>query len=128
VGLPGEIWRSADLLSEDEWRDMRRHPEIGYRIALACDHLAPVAEAILGHHERHDGTGYPRGLKEDEILPINRLFAVVDAYNAMISPRPGRPARSSLEAAEELRRHSGSQFDPEAVAFFLEAFPELEDA
>ena len=128
VGLPGEIWRSADLLSEDEWRDMRRHPEIGYRIALACDHLAPVAEAILGHHERHDGTGYPRGLKGEEILPINRLFAVVDAYNAMLSPRPGRPARSSLEAAEELRRHAGSQFDPEAVAFFLEAFPELEDA
>ncbi len=128
AGLPGEIWRSASPLTEDEWRDMRRHPEIGYRIALACDHLAPVAEAILGHHERHDGTGYPRGLKEDEILPINRLFAVVDAYNAMISPRPGRPARSSLEAAEELRRHAGSQFDPEAVAFFLEAFPDLEDA
>lgn len=124
VGLQGEIWKSEKELSEEDWRELHRHPEIGYRIALACPHLTLAADAILCHHERPDGKGYPRGLRGEDIPPINRLFAVVDAYAAMTSRRPGRPQRTPREAVEELRRGEGRQFDPEAVAFFLEVFPD----
>ena len=124
VGLREESWRSPEPFSEETWRDLRRHPEIGYRIALACPDLAVAADAILCHHERPDGTGYPRGLQGEEIPPVNRLFAVVDAYAAMTRPRPGRPLRPPEDALEELRRGAGSQFDTASVELFLTVFPE----
>jgi HD-GYP domain-containing protein (c-di-GMP phosphodiesterase class II) len=99
---------------------MRRHSEIGYRIAMASPDLAPNAEWILKHHEWWDGSGYPLGLKGEEIPLECRILAIADAYDAITSDRPYRKARSKEEAIEELRRFSGRQFVPELVEKFIE--------
>ncbi len=96
------------------------HPEIGYRIAMTSPELEPIAEYILSHHERWDGTGYPRGLKGEEIPLLARILAVVDAYDAMTEDRVYRKALTVGEAIEEIRRNAGTQFDPEIARIFIE--------
>jgi HD-GYP domain-containing protein (c-di-GMP phosphodiesterase class II) len=100
---------------------MKRHPELGYEILSAIDFLRDAADVIRAHHERWDGTGYPRGIKGEDIPIGARIFAVVDAYNAMTSHRPYRKAQPHRHAVEEIVRNSGSQFDPTVVRAFLEA-------
>lgn len=102
-------------LTTDEWREMRRHPEIGYRIAQASPELFHIAEYILSHHERWDGKGYPRGLKGEEIQLISRIFLVADAFEAMTNGRPYRSSVSEDEAMKIIRQNSGTQFDPIVV-------------
>ena len=99
---------------------MKRHPEIGYRIAISSPELIPVAESILCHHERWDGSGYPQGLSGENIPQLSRILAVVDAYDAMTQNRPYRKAMSHEEALAEIRCNSGKQFDPHIVDIFLE--------
>ena len=94
---------------------MKRHSELGYQILNGIDFLRDAAEIVYAHHERFDGTGYPRGLKADEIPMGARVFAVVDAYDAMTSRRPYREAMSQDDALEEVMRNSGTQFDPQVV-------------
>jgi HD-GYP domain-containing protein (c-di-GMP phosphodiesterase class II) len=98
---------------------MKRHCEIGYRIALSASELIPIAEWILKHHEWWDGQGYPLGIKGEEIPIQCRLLAITDAYEALTSVRPYRRAFSHEEAVAELLSHSGTQFDPQLLEKFL---------
>jgi response regulator RpfG family c-di-GMP phosphodiesterase len=113
------ILMKPDVLSAEEWEMMKRHPEIGYRIAQFSNRTASIAEAILTHHERWDGTGYPLGLKGDQIPLISRIFAIIDAYDVMTRDTVYRKAISDAEALNELRRCAGTQFDPELVGKFI---------
>lgn len=115
-------------LTDAEWEIMKKHPETGSRIARSTEEFAHVAEDILSHHERWDGTGYPRGLQGGEIPLLARITAVVDAYDVMTHGRPYKKPLSRSEALEECRRCSGNQFDPELVEIFLEIQTSQEEA
>lgn len=119
IGISDLILNKPGKLSDEEWVEMKKHPEIGYRIAMSTSELAPIAEYILYHHERWDGTGYPHGLKGEEIPLLSRIISIADAYDAMTEDRPYRKAISSEDACAELRRNAGLQFDPEIVMVFL---------
>ncbi len=115
LAIPEEILRKPGPLSDEEWRFMRQHTLIGERILAAAPALRSVARLIRSSHERWDGTGYPDGLSA-EMIPLGaRIIAACDAYEAMIASRPYQAARSTEEAIAELKRHAGSQFDPEVV-------------
>jgi HD-GYP domain-containing protein (c-di-GMP phosphodiesterase class II) len=102
-------------LGEDERQAVMQHPEVGVEIIRPLEYLGSVRELILSHHERWDGTGYPRRLRGQEIPLGARILAVVDAYDSMISGRPYRPPRSREEVLAELRSEAEKQFDPEVV-------------
>ncbi len=119
IGVADSILRKAAPLNEEEWRDMRRHSELGYEILSGIDFLRGAAEIVWAHHERYDGNGYPRGLSGEEIPMGARLFEVVDAYDAMTSRRPYRQAISREQACIEIARNAGTQFDPHLVDAFL---------
>lgn len=116
------------IISLDELKIMKKHPERGYHIASATEEFAHVANAILHHHERWDGSGYPDGLKGEEIPLLSRIAAVVDAYDAMTNKRPYNQPKSHQEAIAELKRCAGSQFDPELVEVFLQLYEEDENS
>jgi len=113
------ILRKAEPLEPEEWKEMRRHSELGYEILKGIDFLSNAAEIVFAHHERYDGTGYPRGLVAEEIPLGSRVFAAVDAFDAMTSRRPYREAMGREAAALEVARNSGTQFDPQVVEAFL---------
>ena len=119
IGVADGILFKAEALEVDEWQEMRRHSELGYKILNGVDFLSDAAEIVYSHHERFDGSGYPRGIAGHDIVLGARVFAVVDAYDAMTSRRPYREAMSQDDALEEIMRHSGSQFDPDTVEAFL---------
>ena len=119
VAIPEEILLKQGKLSKSEWRLIKKHPEIGSNIARSSPHLAHIANAILSHHERWDGSGYPQGLKGGEIPITSRILALVDAYDAMISGRPYKSKMNKEEVIEEIKRCSGNQFDPDMVEKFL---------
>ena len=120
LAVPDEILTKPGPLSVNEWEQMRRHPAYGLSIVNGDGFLRQVAEIVYCHHERYDGKGYPRGLAGEEIPLGARVFAVADAYDAMTSDRPYRPALSHAQAIEEIERNAGSQFDPRVVAVMLE--------
>lgn len=119
IGVPDHILLKPAALSAEERKEMKRHSEIGHRIANVITDLQPIAEFILKHHEKWDGTGYPLGLAGEAIPIENRILAIVDAYDAMTSDRPYRRAMSHEDALEEINRGRGSQFDPLLVEEFL---------
>jgi len=119
IGVADFILRKPSALDVDEWREMRRHSELGYQILSGIDFLRQAAEIVYSHHEKFDGTGYPRGLAGEEIALGARVFAVVDAYDAMTSRRPYRDPLAREAALEEIARNAGAQFDPEVVRTFL---------
>ena len=106
-------------LDEKEWAEMRRHPALGYDILKGIAFLARARLIPLHHQERFDGTGYPQGLKGEEICVGARVFAVVDTYDAITSDRPYRKCRTYEVARQEIERCSGTQFDPVVVAAWL---------
>lgn len=120
VGVSPDIIKKSGPLTPEEWVEMKKHPEIGYRIAQATPELSNVAEFILSHHERWDGTGYPRGLKGEEIPLICRILSVTDAYDAMTNDRAYRSAMSHQQAVGELKKHAGTQFDPAIASVFIQ--------
>lgn len=120
VGISEHILTKQGKLSEDEWVEMRRHPEIGYRIAISAPELIPVAESILCHHERWDGRGYPQGLSRENIPLLSRILSVADAYDAMTQDRPYRNAMTDEEAIAEIRKGAGTQFDPQITQIIFE--------
>ena len=126
IGIPDSILLKPGPLSTAEWETMRSHPEIGYRILGTSPYLKQAAEVVYAHHERFDGKGYPRGLKGSDICIGARIFAVVDAYDAMRSLRCYRESMEEGAVIEEIRTCSGTHFDPEVVDAFLECQPELE--
>lgn len=128
IAVPDAILLKAGPLDETEWTVMRTHPEVGYNILRASHYLANVAELVHSHQERFDGTGYPHGLKGEEICLGARIFAIVDAYDAMRSNRPYRKAMSTYRAVEEIKKWSGRQFDPTVVEAFLTCQAEIETA
>lgn len=121
IGVPDEILRKPGTLEAHEQAIMRRHPEIGAHIVEPVKNLSSVAPIIRAHQERFDGMGYPDGLREEGIPKIARIISVADAYVAMTDERVYRKARSHEEAVEELKRCSGTQFDPVVIEAFLKA-------
>ncbi|MGA8114418.1 MAG: diguanylate cyclase [Actinocatenispora sp.] len=119
IVVPETILTSTAPLTDEQWRLLRQHPEHGHRLASAVPGLADAAEVVRQHHERHNGGGYPDGLTGDQIRPEARIVAVCDAWAAMRSDRPYRPARDGAEARAELLRERGGQFDPAVVDVFL---------
>ena len=119
ISIDQNILTKEGPLTEDEWREIRKHPETGYRIANSSPGLMHVADLILCHHEWWDGSGYPGGLKEQQIPLASRILAVVDAYDAMTHDRSYKKARSKEEAINELKLCSGTQFDPQLVRLFV---------
>jgi diguanylate cyclase (GGDEF)-like protein/putative nucleotidyltransferase with HDIG domain len=118
VGIPDALVAKSGPLTEQEWTLVRSHPEIGARMVETTDH-ADIREWILSHHERPDGRGYPAGHPAAEVPLEARIIGVADAYEAMTSDRPYRPALAPAEAAQELRRGAGTQFDEQVAEALL---------
>ncbi len=115
IGIPDAILHKSGPLDEQEWALMRKHPRIGYDILQNIPFLAPALDAILQHHEKYNGKGYPAGLSGDAISLPARILTVVDVYDALTSHRPYRPAFSPEKALEMILEQAGQQFDPEVV-------------
>lgn len=120
MGIPDAILLKPDALNESEWEIMRRHPVYARDMLVHIEHLHPALDIPYCHHEKWDGTGYPRGLKGEEIPLSARIFAVIDVWDALSSNRPYRRAWSSDRVFEYLRAQAGSFFDPQIVDSFLE--------
>ncbi len=120
VAILDVILNKKENLSKREWETIKRHPEIGYRIAVSSNQLSSIAEYILTVHEWWNGNGYPQGLKGENIPVLSRIIAIVDAYEVMITGRPYKKAISKEEAIAELEKCSGTQFDPDLVKRFIE--------
>jgi len=123
IGIPDEILLKPGPLTLEEWKIMQRHPEIGSEIVLKVSNLTAVADLILAHHEKYDGTGYPYRLKGEEIPLGARILSVVDAYCAITDGRVYRKAWPHKKALKELENCSGTNFDPVVVKAFLNCFP-----
>lgn len=119
IGIPEHILLKTDSLTDDEWQTMRTHVELGSSIVSQLPGLGLATEVVRSHEERFDGTGYPRGLKGDDIPLGARLFAVIDTLDAITSDRSYRKGLSFDVAKDEILRMSGSQFDPVAVELFV---------
>ncbi len=119
TGIPDAILLKQGPLSAEEWKVMRSHPEIGYRILAGVPSLAEAADIVLHHEERFDGTGYPEGLAGEAIPLGARLFAVIDTLDAITSDRPYRKGSSFDVARAEIERMAGTQFDPSVVKAFI---------
>jgi HD-GYP domain-containing protein (c-di-GMP phosphodiesterase class II) len=119
VAIPDAILNKPGPLDDDEWAFMRRHTLIGERIVAAAPALGQVARLVRSSHERWDGEGYPDGTAGEDIPLGARVIAVCDAYDAIVSDRPYRAARSAEEALDELHRCAGTHFDPAVVAAFV---------
>jgi putative nucleotidyltransferase with HDIG domain len=126
VGIRDEILYKKGSLNDEEWEEIRCHPERGAEIVRMASNLDEVARLILAHHERFDGKGYPYGVKK-ECVPFGaRILAVADAYSAMTDERPYRSKCSMLQVIEELKRCSGTQFDPKIVEAFIRIYSETD--
>ena len=119
IGVPDAILHKPGPLTDEEWEIMRRHPEMGAAMIAEVEYLTDARRTVLHHHERWDGGGYPRGLRGAQIPVGARVFAIADTVDAMTQDRPYRRRCSLDEAREEVLRHRGGQFDPEAVDAFL---------
>ena len=119
ISVDKDILTKVGTLTDEEWLEIKKHPEVGFRIALASPELAHIAEYILSHHERWDGRGYPRGIAGAEIPLLARILAVVDSFDAMTQDRSYRRAMPVEAALQEIRRNAGTQFDPDIAEVFL---------
>ncbi len=126
IATPDAILLKAGPLNEDEWKIMRQHVVTGYELISKSPDLKDTAELMLCHHESFDGSGYPNGLKGEQIPLGARIFTLVDAYDAMRSDRPYRKGMPREAAIEEIRRHCGTQFDPTVVEIFMRRADEIE--
>src|SRR5688572_14452894 len=118
--IPDSILWKPQSLDDFEWVTMRMHPQYGYEFLRDLEYLNDAAELVLSHHEKFDGSGYPRGLRGESIPLGARIFAVVDAVDAMIYKRPYNAPVTFREAAEEIRRCAGTHFDPDLVPLTVE--------
>lgn len=120
IAIDESILNKPGKLTEQEWNEIKRHPDIGYRILSSTHDLVELADCILAHHERWDGAGYPKGLKGEAIPMVARIIALADAYDAMSSARSYRKPLSEKEILAEIQNNAGSQFDPEIAKIFIE--------
>ncbi len=124
LGIPDAILRKNGPLTEEEWAIMRKHPQIAYDLLSKITYLKSALDIPYCHHEKWDGTGYPRGLKGEEIPLYARIFAVADVYDALVSDRPYRKAWEKEKVLDYIREQSGKHFDPKVVDAFLEMMGE----
>jgi len=124
IAVPDQILLKPGKLTEQEWVEMRKHPEAGYRIVKRIGFLKDAAEIVYAHHEKFDGGGYPRGLKGEGIPFGARMFMVADVYDALTSERPYHSAMTHQEALAEIMSLGGSHFDPVVVDTFIAITPE----
>jgi len=124
VAVPETILLKEGALSENEWKIIKRHPEIGYNIAQSSPQIAHIARLILSCHENWDGSGYPAGLAKEKIPLLSRIVAIADSYDVMTSKRTYKDAMNSDDAVKELRRCAGTQFDPALIEKFIEVLAE----
>lgn len=122
LGIPDAILLKPDKLTNEEWKIMRLHPVYAYEWLSHIEYLQPALDVPYCHHEKWDGTGYPRGLKGEEIPLAARLFAIVDVWDAITSDRPYRKAWSREKAVEHIREQAGKYFDPKIVEMFVSQF------
>lgn len=120
IAIDENILNKHGKLNAAEWEEIKRHTDIGYRILSTVNDMSEIANYVLHHHERWNGTGYPKGLKGQEIPFVSRIIAIADAYDAMTSERSYRLARSEDIAIKELQKNAGIQFDPQLVNIFIE--------
>ncbi|HRV24246.1 MAG TPA: HD-GYP domain-containing protein, partial [Sphaerochaeta sp.] len=120
IAIAEEILNKHGGLTAEEFSEIQRHVEIGYRLLSSVEGMAPIAHVILSHHERIDGEGYPRGIKGEAIPLQARIISIADAYDAMTSSRTYKQQISSQEAARELKVCSGTQFDTDLARHFIE--------
>jgi diguanylate cyclase (GGDEF)-like protein/PAS domain S-box-containing protein/putative nucleotidyltransferase with HDIG domain len=120
IGVEDNILNKTEMLNNHEWEEIKKHSEIGYRILSSVNEFSEVADYVLEHQERWDGTGYPRGLKGEEISLQARIISVADAFDAMTGERTYGRMLNKKEAIEEIQRCSGTQFDPELARLFIE--------
>jgi putative nucleotidyltransferase with HDIG domain len=125
MGVPDNILLKADALTDEEWQKMRKHPDLAYEMLSSIRYLQPALDIPFCHHEKWDGSGYPRGLKGEEIPIAARIFAVADVWDAITSDRPYRKGWSKQAALEYIREQSGKYFDPQVVEEFLELISDL---
>jgi HD-GYP domain-containing protein (c-di-GMP phosphodiesterase class II) len=119
VGVEDSILRKPGPLDGDEWKQMRSHPELGYRLLKDIEFLKDALPVVRYHHERFNGTGYPYGLEGKQIPLEARIFAVADAFDAIISERPYKKARTYEQAVAAILEDNGKDFDPNVVKAFL---------
>ncbi|MBN2259744.1 MAG: PAS domain S-box protein [Clostridiales bacterium] len=119
IAIDDNILNKKGKLNEEEWVEIKRHPEVGYRILNAVNEMTEISQYVLAHHERWDGKGYPRGLKENEIPVQSRIICVADAFDAMTRERTYREVLTDQEAIDEIQKNSGIQFDPKVVDVFV---------
>jgi len=122
IGVREELLNKPGKLTPEEYTEICRHPEIGYRILNTAPNMLEISEIILSHHERWDGNGYPQGLAGNEIPLFSRIITIADAFDAMTSDRSYRKAMTSEYALDELKNGAGKQFDPELIEVFLQAW------
>ncbi len=120
IGVPDSILLKSDELSGEEWEIMRKHPTYAHEMISSIDYLKPALDIPYSHHEKWDGTGYPRGLKGEQIPLVARIFSVVDVWDALRSDRPYRKAWEKEKVLEHIRSLAGTHFDPAVVDVFLE--------
>ena len=122
IAIKEDILNKPGKLTEEEYDEIKRHPESGYHILKSVDEYSSLAQCVLEHHERFDGKGYPKGIKGSQISLIARIIAVADAFEAMIAQRPYRKSLTEEMAIEEIKKNANTQFDPEVVTAFLKIF------
>jgi len=120
IAINETIINKTSDLTDDEWKEIKRHPEIGFRILSTVNDMSDMANYVLYHHERWDGNGYPKGLKGEEIPLVSRIITLAEAYDAMTSKSNYRSTLPDEQVIEELRRNSGLQFDPDLLCVFIE--------
>ena len=120
IAIHESILNKEGRLTYEEWKEMKRHAEIGYRILNSVEDMGSLAQYVLAHHEHYDGNGYPKGLKGEEIPLQSRIISIADAYDAMTAYRPYRQIVTSEQAAREIKRCIQTQFDPILAKVFIE--------
>ncbi len=127
ISIDEAILNKRGKLTDEEWQQIKKHPEVGYRIAMSCSELTSIAEYIMSHHERWDGSGYPQGISGEDIPLLSRIVSITDAYDAMTNERPYRKAVSREEAAREILSNAGTQFDPKVAKLFVRLLSRIKE-